>query len=70
LKNVADLFSIQMDKGEELFKFSILNHLQIAFKPNYPLDIIFGKDVLTLYNRIFKFILEIKKAKHALIVNK
>lgn len=47
-----------------------MNNFGISFKGTYPLDIIFDNEALKLYNRIFKFILQIKRAKFALVANK
>ena len=70
LRNVSEFFSIELDKKEQEIKFSNLNNVKIVFKAQYPLDLIFDEQALIMYNRIYKFLLEIQKAKFSLIVNK
>jgi len=71
VKNIPSMFVLEADTKEEpSYSFSVLNNFSVAHKPTYPLDIIFDQEILTLYNRIFKFILQIKRAKYALTINK
>lgn len=67
---MSDEFSITAEKGDTLFNFSILMNMKVAFKARYPLDVIFDQENMVLYNRIFKLLLEIKKAKFALTSEK
>jgi len=44
--------------------------MKLQFEPPFPLNIIIGKESLTKYNIIFKFIVLIKRAKYFLFKSK
>ena len=65
------MFALEVDHKEEpTYSFSVINNFSVVYKPTYPLDIIFDQEILALYNRIFKFILQIKRAKYALTIHR
>ncbi len=64
------MFELEVETKEEpVYSMSVINNFSVAYKATYPLDIIFDQYNLKLYNRIFKFILLIKRAKYSLTIN-
>jgi len=70
IKNLYTYFTIEPDaKNDFTLSSAILSNFAISFKGIYPLDIVFDNHVVKLYNKIFKFIIQIKRAKFALTAN-
>ena len=67
---MSELFSIQPDPIDDVLKTCSIGSHSIVFKAEYPLDNIFDRDAIILFNKIFKFILELKKAKYMLVEDK
>ena len=71
VKNLYTYFTIEPEsKTDYTLSTAILSNFAIAFKGTYPLDLVFDSQVLKLYNKIFKFVIQIKRAKFALTANR
>lgn len=71
VKNLYTYFTIEPEsKTDYTLSTAILSNFAIAFKGTYPLDLVFDSQVLKLYNKVFKFVIQIKRAKFALTANR
>lgn len=54
------------DDCEESFEFAYLQLIQLQYKINWPLHLLFSPKVLECYNFLFRFLLLIKRMQYEL----